>query len=137
MAYDLPTPADLKLRYPAFAEVAEDRIQFWLGDAARDVDESWAEPDYAPALIALAAHNMAREGLGGEGAGALPAGITSLRTGTFAATIADATADRAAAGGYAATRYGQDYLALLRRNRGGPGVTGTGPLAAAMPAPGY
>lgn len=125
MAYTRPTPADLKLRYSAFAAVADDRVQYWLTDAERGVDESWFAADYAPALMALAAHNMARDGLGAGSTGA-PMGATSIRTGSFSATISEKAVESQIVGGFASTRYGQEYAAMLRRNKGGPRVTAPG-----------
>jgi hypothetical protein len=109
--------AGLRLRYPAFAAVPSATIDYWLTDAMRFVDDSWTEADYAPALMAAAAHHMAMNGLGTEGA--LPQGVTSFKSGTFSATVDASQAGRT---GWASTRYGQEYLALLRRNKGGARV---------------
>lgn len=121
MPYTAPTASDLIARYPPFADVAEGTITYWLTDAARFVDTSWTETDYAPALIAAAAHHMAMNGLGSEAA--LPQGVTSFKSGTFSATV---DASQAAATGWKATRFGQDYLTLLRRNKGGARVISVG-----------
>ena len=113
--------AALRMRYPAFAAVPSATIDYWLTNAGRFVDASWSDADYAPALIAAAAHHMAMNGLGGEAA--LPQGVTSFKSGTFSATV---EASQAAATGWKATRFGQDYLALLRRNKGGARVISVG-----------
>jgi len=118
MAYTKPTPADLRLRYPAFAAASDEVVQYWLTDAERLVTESWDEADYAPGLIALAAHNMARQGLG---AGAtIPAGVTRFKSGSFEASISETQAR----GGFGSTIYGQDYELLRKRNVGGPFLAG-------------
>lgn len=123
MAYTVPDPATLKLRYPAFAAVEDATIQYWLTDAERFVDQSWPEGDYAPALMALAAHYMALAGMGGtSGSGAIPAGVTRFRSGAMDVTIADAVAVQQSKGGYQATRYGQEFARMQRRNFGGPRV---------------
>ncbi|WP_165799461.1 DUF4054 domain-containing protein [Sphingomonas oleivorans] len=132
MAYAKPLPADLRLRYPAFAAVEEATIQYWLTDAERFVDESWAERDYAPALIARAAHGMAEGGLEAGGA-SIPAGVSRFRSGAMDLSFADAAAAQAAAGGYKATRYGRDFLALLARNKGGARMTGGGAMPCDYP----
>jgi hypothetical protein len=127
MAYTAPSPADLILRYPAFASVAEDVRQYWLTDAQRFVDETWQEGDYAPALMARAAHSMALEELGG-GAGIIPAGVTRFKSGAMDVAFSEAAASAQTKGGYGATRYGIEFQALLRRNFGGPRVSAAGTL---------
>lgn len=131
MAYIKPTPADLKMRWPAFAAVDEDTIQYWLTDAERYADESWPiEADYAPSLIDVAAHNMARKKVagiaGGEVAAVAATGVTAFKSGTFSASFSEASAAQAAAGGWASTEYGQSYLEALGRNKGGPRTSGPG-----------
>ncbi|MET0439124.1 MAG: DUF4054 domain-containing protein [Devosia sp.] len=132
MAYTAPTPTDLKLRHPEFAAVEDAQVQYWLTDAAaRHVDTSWIEADYAVAIIEAACHEMARGGVLTSGATAIPAGVTSFRSGSFSVSMSDAAATASAEGGWASTRYGKAYLAILRRNKGGPLVTTSGV------APGY
>ena len=128
MAYVVPTAADLKLRYPAFTAVDDAVVTYWITDAQRSVDESWSETDYGPALLALAAHNLSLAGLGADSAtlAALPAGVTRVKSGSFEAAFTDAAANARATGSFDATRYGQEYLVMLRRNRGGPRVMATG-----------
>ena len=129
MPYAKPTPADLKLRYAAFDAVSDERVQYWLTDAERFVDESWTDADYAPALMARAAHSMALEGLGGNGASDLAGlrdlGITDFKSGSFSASIAEDAVKASVAGGYGSTRYGQEFAALLKRNSGGPMLVGS------------
>lgn len=128
--YTKPLPQHLIARYPAFAAVATATIQYWLTDAERFVDSSWTEDDYAAALMALAAHNMASAGLGTEAAATagIPAGVTRFKSGSLDVSFSDgATADRIS-GALTSTRYGAEYQALLRRNRGGPRVLATGTL---------
>lgn len=118
MAYDKPTPADLRLRYPAFAEVDDATVQYWLTDAERVVSNSWIEADYAPAIMAYAAHRMAELGLGASAiGGGLPAGVTRFRSGAMDVAVSEAVAGRT---GFDATVYGREFVALRRRNAGGP-----------------
>ena len=128
MAYTAPTPAELILRYPAFAAVDEEVIQYWLTDAERFVDESWIETDYAPALMARAAHEMAVEGLGteAEATADLPAGVTSFKSGSFSVQFSEGAANAKSAGSLSSTRYGSEFAALRRRNKFGPRITATG-----------
>lgn len=128
MAYTVPTADELQTRYPAFADVADVTVDYWIDDAQRFVDESWTESDYAPALMALAAHNMSLAGMGTEATtvSSLPAGVTRFKSGSFEANFTDDAANARMAGSFGATRYGQEYLLLLRRNKGGPRVQATG-----------
>lgn len=126
--YAKPTAAHLIARYPAFAAVAAQTIFYWLTDAERYVDDSWTEGDYAAALMALAAHNMMLGGLGTDAVtlASVPAGITAMKSGSLSLNFSDAAARDRISGAYGSTRYGAEYLALLRRNRGGPRVAPTG-----------
>lgn len=121
MPYTVPTASDLQTRYPAFAAVADATVDYWIADAQRVVATSWAEADYAPGLMALAAHNMALQGLGSAG-GAIPAGVTRFKSGSMEVAFSDAAASAQASGGLGATRYGIEFRTMLRRNSGGIGI---------------
>jgi hypothetical protein len=125
-----PNVAALKMRYPAFAAVDDATVAYWLADAKRFVDVSWNDGDYAPGLIAAAAHNMSKTGVAGisgsQLGGFAAAGVTRFKSGTFDAQFSDVAIKVAVAGGWASTPYGQDYLDLLRRNVSGFGVTSPG-----------
>lgn len=139
MAYNAPTAADLIARYPAFAAVAVETINVHLADAAAsDVDTTWAEADYAPAIAAAAAHRMALLGIGesSEVQKYARAGVTGIRTGNFSANFSDAKVAKASGDGFDATPYGHAYKVLLKKNKGGPRIIGArvvgggfGPLA--------
>ena len=129
MAYEIPTAADLIARYPAFAAVAVATIDVHIADAAASsVDESWFEADYALAISAKAAHEMALLGLGdhGEAAGYAAAGVTSVKSGNFQASFSAEKVKAASGGKLDATPYGQTYKRLLHRNKGGPRVVALG-----------
>jgi hypothetical protein len=128
MAYDVPTAATLKLRYPAFASVDDAVIEYWITDAQRYVTTAWSDTDYAVALMALAAHNMTLAGLGADAAAvaSIPSGITAMKSGSLALNFTPEAANARLNGTYGATRYGTEYELLLRRNRGGPYVQDTG-----------
>ncbi len=113
MAYTPATSADLKAKYPAFAAVADATVDIWLAEAVTEC-AGFIEADRARAEMAYAAHKMALAGLG---AGAIPAGVTEFRSGTFSAKVADATASRT---GFTATVYGREFMALRRRSFAGP-----------------
>jgi hypothetical protein len=117
-------PATLRIRYPAMAAVTDEVASYWLTDAARTVTEAWGE-DQEPATLALAAHRVATTpGALPASASALPAGVTSFRSGAFSATISDAAAAAQVKGGYDATVYGQEFAVYLRRYGGGPMLIG-------------
>lgn len=128
MAYTAPTPADLRARYPAFASVADATIQIYLNDAnGGDVDTSWIERDFSPAIQAAAAHRMSRAGvLATDGAATAASGIDSFKSGAVTINFNADAVKAAVAGGWASTSYGQEYYELLRRSKGGPRVVGGG-----------
>ena len=111
MAYVTPTLADFRSRYPAFDAVADATVQVWLddGDVATTRFSDTTRPQ---AVMLCAAHNLSMQGLG---KGAVPAGVTSFKSGTFSATVSDGLASKT---GFAATVYGRDYLALARQFAG-------------------
>lgn len=128
MALSPPDLAAFRARYPAFAGVDDATVTYWLADSVRFVDESWPiEGDRDPAMMARAAHSMFEQGLGTDAAGsALASGLTQWRSGSAALQFSDAAAQKVADGGLEADRYGREYLALLRRNKMGIGVTAAG-----------
>jgi hypothetical protein len=138
MSYALPTPSDLRARYPAFAAksgdplaytIPDETIQYWLDYVVgENVDQSWADPAGARAQIAAAAHRMAENGVLGTASaddGDL-AGVTDFRSASFQVRFSDDYVKQQIAGGWESTQYGRDYLDLLRANRGGMGVTSPG-----------
>lgn len=126
MAYTVPTSDDLILRYPAFAAVDEDVIDYWITDAQRIVTTSWTEEDYSPAILSLAAYNLALNGYGtaGGAVGDLAAmGVKSFKSASMEVSFDDSVAAKAK-GGYSSNRYGVEFQAMLRRNRGGARLIG-------------
>lgn len=131
MAYIVPTPADLKAIYPAFAAVDDATILAWINRVnGRYVDESWNEADFPDAIIAAAAHHMARHGIPGIATSSsvsyAAAGVTGFKSGTVDITLDPGMVARSTAGGWESTSYGLDYLELLRRRGHGMGVTNVG-----------
>jgi hypothetical protein len=108
-----PTISDLRTRYPAFADVADATITYWLGEGETAVS-AWPEADQANGIMAYAAHRMAEQGLG---AGATPQGVTAFKSGTFSASVSEQAANRT---GLHSTIYGREFLALARRTFAGP-----------------
>jgi hypothetical protein len=126
--YAKPSAAHLIMKYPAFGATPPATVAFWLKDAERYVTTVWGESDYAAGLMALAAHNMAMAGLGSDTSAlaGIPAGVTAMKSGSLSLNFTPEAANARLGGGLDASRYGTEYMALLRRNRAGPLVTGTG-----------
>jgi hypothetical protein len=122
MAYSKPTLSEFRALYPAFDAVADVTVEAWI-DKGDTETAAWPDTDRADAVMLYAAHHMSASGLG---RGARAAGVTSFRSGGFSATVSDAAASRT---GYASTSYGQDYLALQRRNFTGMTTAWTPPAA--------
>jgi len=120
MAYITPTAADLKARYPAFAAVPDATLELWIAEGEEET-VAWPVDARARAVMAYAAHKVNEYGLG---AGAIAQGVSSFKSGTFSATIADAQASRT---GFAASVYGREYQMLQRRYFGGPRLAWTPP----------
>jgi hypothetical protein len=60
VAYTLPTPTDLKTRFPEFTDVADEDITPFINAASIWVDTyEWTETDYFYAIMYLAAHYIA------------------------------------------------------------------------------
>jgi hypothetical protein len=122
----MATVQDLRMRYPALRDVAADDIQYWLTDALRTVGPSWGD-DADVAQIALAAHNLVVNDMPGirkTEAEQLPAGVTKFKSASMDVQISETAANRLLGTGYNATRYGQEFAALLRRHAGGPILAG-------------
>lgn len=120
------SPAVLRIRYPEFTGVADAVVQYWLDDALRIVTVAWG-PDATPGQLALAAHNMALSGVAGitkTDAEQIPAGVTKFKSASMDVSVSETAANRSLTGGYGATRYGQEFQIMLRRNAGGPFLAG-------------
>lgn len=126
--YTPPTPGNLLAVFAEFSSVPPATIAYYLNRAARSVDTSWSEGDFAHARILLAAHLMTLGGLGtsaeaasvNDGSGQFRSmAIGSLRLERFDPGREIST--------FASTRYGREFAKLLRMNRGGPIVAGAVP----------
>lgn len=122
-----PTVANLIALYPELANVRGTVLAYHLQRAATYVDTSWSEADFGHARMVLAAHLLALGGHGSsvhassvrDGSGEFRSmGIGSLRLERFDNRIGKGALD------LTATPYGREYRSLLRRNKGGPRVTG-------------
>ena len=129
MAYTAPTVAQFQARFATFGAVEDLTIQGALDRAARMVDESWTEGDFAEARMQLAAHYLTIDGFGTGAAAEINAqglhGVSEIKSGSFNVKFADGGG--AAASGvpaeYAGTPYGLSFWRLLKLNQGGPRTT--------------
>ncbi len=122
MAYNAPSAYDIRARYPAFVDIEDAPISYWLAEAS-EYCTLFPETIRAKAVMAYAAHRLAELGIGG---GAVPQGVTSFKSGTFSATVSDAVAGLT---GMDATVYGREFVALRRVAFAGPRMAWTPPTA--------
>lgn len=130
--YGRPSPANLKAKYPAFANVSDATIQAYLDDAP--VDDSWLESDYAKAIMLWAAHTMTANGIGvTEIEGYAASGLSRLKSGTLDVSFKDSASS--ADSQWSGSKYGAQFYVLLRVNKGGPRVVGgaRGPACSPLP----
>lgn len=120
MAYDAPTVAEFKTRFPAVAgSKSDDTIQAYLDEATNTVDESWREQDYKIAIMYLAAHNMTLEDTAAAGGGGTSGVVSSESFGGMSISYDNSkgTDNAAANSQWGATFYGQQFYLLLKRNK--------------------
>lgn len=123
MAYDAPTIAEFKARFPTVAGTKSDpTIQAFLDEATNTIDTSWRESDYKIAIMYLAAHNMTMEDNVDAGAGG---GITSglIASESFGGmsisydNSKSSMSEAAVNSQWGGTIYGQNFYLLLKRNK--------------------
>ncbi|WP_377838710.1 DUF4054 domain-containing protein [Bosea sp. UC22_33] len=125
MPYTTPTVDQFRVKFPTFSGVGNPTIQAAIDEASASVDQSWIEADYPPAILYLAAHIMAADGVLYDGLGAaggmIAAGqVSEAKVGDAMVKLGGASGGAGGGGsasGYASTPYGQRYLSLLRRNQ--------------------
>lgn len=126
MAHDPATLEEFRIRYPAFASVAEETVQYWLDDAY-DTTKDWGCDVAQKAQMALAAHNLAIAGAGTSGgavAGLADMGVTAFKSASMSVSFAEGVVKARSGGGLNSTRYGEEYVDYRRRCRGGPRLVG-------------
>ncbi|MBI1682382.1 DUF4054 domain-containing protein [Caulobacter hibisci] len=133
MAYNAPTLEDFRARFPRAtgAVVSDAMVTQALARAARQVDTSWTEGDFAEGQLLYAAAWLTKEGFWpgaeGEAAAAGASGFKVMKSGQLSLERFD---NGASSGGQTdpvlATGYGQEFATLRFQNVGGPRVTGAG-----------
>lgn len=108
----VPTPTELKARYPEIKQ-ADETVGLVISEAALEVDQTAWGKFYQAGVMALAAHMLSISGRrGGDGAGALPGPVTSKKAGDIALSYAAPPVANISEAMLASTAYGQRYLQL-------------------------
>lgn len=132
--YVEPTCGHFVGLFPEFQAVSKLQVDYYLQRAAASVDTSWSEEDFAYARMLLTAHLLTINGIGDsaeaatirEGSGE----FRSMAIGPLRLERFDRGKGQSSSSLFATTRYGREFLTLLRRNKGGPRVAGYGSAAA-------
>ena len=120
MAYTIPTAAELKALFPAFAAVDDAIVTDAIAAGTRRVDETWTEGDYTRAIMLYACHYMTLQGLGtgeGSGGGSGNAAYRQIRSGQLSLTRyarGEQNGDDGSLLG--STMYGRMFMELLGMN---------------------
>lgn len=125
MSYTVPTPAQLKTLFPAFAAVDDAIVQDAINAGTRRVDQTWTEGDYTRAIMLYACHYMTMQGIGGGGS---MSAYRTMRSGQL--TLEKYTKGQQAGDDgslLASTIYGRMFLELLGLNVAGVTVA-AGPV---------
>lgn len=110
----VPTPTDLKARYPEFKQ-ADETVGLVISEAALEVAQSAWGKFYASGVLALAAHMLSIETRrGGTGAGAMPGPVTGKKAGEIQFNYAAPPVNSMDEAALASTAYGQRYLHLRK-----------------------
>ena len=146
MPYVVPTAAELKARFPEFADVADPQVTIFISAAVNEVEPAqYIEKYYTPAIIYLAAHYMwlyqqqllinanavSGGGSGGGGEeGAVQTYLSTMRWEDFQVDFRSSKANTTGGGStstwsatmgnvsplYGRSVYGQLYVELRKRN---------------------
>lgn len=115
--YDPVTVDDFYERFPAAQYPqftgADDLIEVLLAEASLEVDDSWVETDYKPAILYLTAHKFLMQ----TGDSADRGVITSEKFGPFSFTYGGISK---ATGEHYETAFGREFDKMMSRNF--PGV---------------
>jgi hypothetical protein len=139
MTYTLPTADQLQAAFPAFADVPDATVDFWIERAARMVDTTWMEDDYQFAIMLLACHYMVGIGLGtGAQAQANLNGMSAyqtIRSGLLTLSRGSTSLSDTAPSPWGDTPYGVAWYWLAKRNKPAVAVAVGPTVAGDIPAP--
>jgi len=124
MPYTVPTLQQFRSRFPIFDDKDDSVITALLDEASGQVDTSWRERDYQPAIMYAAAHLLATDNSGdGEDVEIGAAGGGQIVSESFGQMSVSYSTGGSAAGSLSAserwgsTEYGRRYLSLLKQNK--------------------
>lgn len=119
-----PSPATFKFRFPEFASIADEVIQFWIDDVEAVLSDAWGDC-YPVAVETLAAHRLAlsqarqaNASTSANGAVEISGGIGAITSASADGLSASFAVPSVAVNGsvndaaLSRTPYGIDYLAL-------------------------
>lgn len=123
MPYTTPTYAEFIARFPIFNNVAkwpQPMVELVMAEAVSNIDNSWIEADYKPAIMYQTAHLLSTDN---SEAGSDPevGGATYLSSESFSGmSMSYSKVTPGALGAsemWGTTVYGRRYLDLLRKNK--------------------
>ena len=122
MPYTTPTVDQFRSRFPIFEDAEDELIEALLSEAASQIDTSWREADYQPAIMYLTAHLLATDNssegdsveFGGAGAGTIASESFGALSVSYATKSGSNASNAAWAAEYETTEYGRRYLRLLK-----------------------
>ena len=124
-ASDHPLLGEFRLAYPAFANVSDQVVVYWMTKAVKIVTECWGD-DQSDGTMLYAAVNiitsgaLAQAGGAAGGADAIPAGVTRFRSASMDVAISEQAANALKD----ASSYEAEWARLLRRHCGMPRLVG-------------
>jgi hypothetical protein len=115
MPYTVPDSSEFICRHPRFSEINRETITAVITDAARNVDTTWFEDDFQPAIMYLTAHYLVMEGHLGDAVNTAGL-ITSEKLGDASVSYGNAVAETKSVADYGSTSYGRRFQDLLGKN---------------------
>jgi hypothetical protein len=127
MAHTAPTYAEFIARFPIFNDVIRypvTVVEQVIVEATNNIDTSWRELDYKPAIMYLTAHMLALDN-SSEGDEVEVGGLQTIASESFAGMSISykdggANVGSAALSSFGSTSYGRRYYSLLQKNK--PGI---------------
>lgn len=128
MAYEAPTYEEFIARFPAFDDQTrwpQSLVEAVIVEATNNIDTSWVEADYKPAIMYQTAHILSIDNAdAGQDPQVGPS--TYLSSESFAGMSMSYSQVQGGTLGsseiWGTTSYGRRYLDLLRKNKSGPVV---------------
>lgn len=119
MAHTAPTVDDFKTRFPKFESADDDVLAAILAEVLTQVDDSWLEQDYAPAIMYLMAHLYVQETTGSTDR---PGVITSESLGSLSVSYGVGASNT----DWDTTEYGRRFRKLQKKNFPAVAIASTG-----------